>query len=65
MGTKLTDAERAQIAAIRGGAARARRMVTTDIPSAYQTTCPKCGQPAHVTIVASWGHCMKCQREGK
>lgn len=60
---QLTAAERAQIAAIRGGAARARQMVTTNIPAAHQTPCPKCGRPGHATIIASWGHCMTCQKE--
>lgn len=61
---RLTAEERATVARIRQGASRASAMVTTDIPSAYQTTCPECGGPAHATLVARWGHCMRCQQKG-
>lgn len=23
--------------------------------------CPKCGGPANPTLVATWGHCIRCQ----
>jgi len=58
----LTATEQAFIAAVRAGAVRASIMVTSTVPTAYQTTCPQCGEVGHATLVARWGHCMRCHQ---
>jgi hypothetical protein len=63
MRTNLSPTELATIARIRSGAAKARTAAVTP-PAGYACICPRCGEVGHATLIATWGHCMRCQQNG-